>query len=90
MKVFTRNKLIQACKVADSTHRNRRIAWEKLPEETQFFPVAFEFIHNDTEMRVEIVCDSDGRTATLDIPFQTYDKLPDISLEQLQEAAATA
>ena len=90
MKFFTRDKLIAACKVADSTHRNRRIAWETLPKEQPAFPVGIAFVHNDTEMRVEIVCDSDGKTAWLDIPFKTYDKLPDVSLEQLQEAAAAA
>ena len=75
---FTRDQLIKACKVADRTKRNRRIAWEKIATNVQYFPVTFAFPHNDgEEMRVEIVMDFNGATAYLDIPFETYNSLAD-------------
>ena len=91
MKLFTREQLIRACKVADRTKRNRRIAWEKLPEDIQYFPIAFNFIHNDVEMRVQVVIDTrqSSPSAWLDIPIHTYDKLPEISQDELKELAAT-
>ena len=72
---FTRAQLIDAAKVADLTKRNRRIAWEKLPEDVAYFPVVFNMVHNDVEMRVQIMCNYDGQTAFLDIPFETFDSL---------------
>ena len=81
-KYFTRTQLLDACKVADLTKRNRRIAWEMLPEDVQYFPVTFSMVHNDVEMRVRIMFDESGAEAYLDIPFNTYEELG--SLEELE------
>jgi|TARA_R110000824_G_scaffold112546_1_gene261804 FixJ family two-component response regulator len=72
---FTRPEFIEACQVADLTKRNRRIAWEDLPTDAENFPVVFSVPHNDVEMRVQVICDAEGTTAYLDIPFKTFDAL---------------
>ena len=86
---FTREEFIEACQVADLTNRNRRIAWEELPKDVENFPVTFSMVHNDVEMRVQVICDWEGKSAFLDIPFETFDKLHVQESETYESQALT-
>lgn len=75
---FNREELIAAAKEATRTNRNRQFNdnWiDLVAADTKYFTVVIAFPHNDVEMRVEIMMDSDGGTAWLDIPFQTFEAL---------------
>ena len=85
IKYFTKDTLIAANSVAVKTKRNRSLYEDKLellPEGIKF-PVGFTMLHNDVEMRVEIMVGldinkpQDWGTIWLDIPFNTYDALPE-------------
>ena len=83
IKYFTKDTLILANRVAVATKRNRSLYEDKLellPEGFKF-PVGFTMIHNDSEMRVEITVakslDGPFGQVWLDIPFDTYNALPE-------------
>jgi len=88
VKYFTKDTLILANKVAVATKRNRSLYGDKLETLPDLkFPVGFVMPHNDVEMRVEIVLGSDasGRSigkVWLDIPFDTYNALPEAEVPE--------
>ena len=89
IKYFTKDTLILANNVAVATKRNRSLYEDKLealPEGLKF-PLGFTMIHNDCEMRVEIMvaADANGRDMAkvwLDIPFDTYNALPEAEVPE--------
>jgi hypothetical protein len=81
IKYFTKGMLIRANDEAIRTNRNRTLYPEKLEQLPDLkFPVGFSMIHNGHEMRVSIVVGplpGPLQTVWLDIPFETYDSLPE-------------
>jgi len=90
IKYFTKGTLILANNVAVATKRNRSLYTDKLEQylpEGLKFPVGFTMLHNDCEMRVEIAvaADATGKDigqVWLDIPFDTYNALPEIEVPE--------
>jgi hypothetical protein len=88
VKYFTKDTLILANKVAVATKRNRSLYEDKLETLPDLkFPLGFTMIHNDCEMRVEIMLaeDASGRSigrVWLDIPFDTYNALPEAEVPE--------
>lgn len=78
IKYFTKSLLIAANDQAILTNRNRTLIPEKLTElpDDIKLPVIFTMIHNDIEVRLAIVMNSDGMVAYLDVPFETEAGLP--------------
>ena len=88
IKYFTKETLILANNVAVATKRNRSLYGLKLvqlPGDLKF-PLGFTMIHNDVEMRVEItVAESISGPfgqVWLDIPFETYNALPEVEIDE--------
>jgi hypothetical protein len=87
VKYFTKDTLILANQVAIATDRNRSLYEDKLntlPPGIKF-PIGFTMIHNDVEMRVQIAiaenAEGDGMNSVwLDIPFETFNALPEIEV----------
>lgn len=80
VKVFTKEGLRKANNVAIKTNRNRTLSktvFKGRSNET-LFPVTMAFPHNDVEMRVNVVLDEHGRSGMVDIPFSTFDALPNV------------
>jgi hypothetical protein len=42
--------------------------------------VVFAMIHNDVEMRVQVILNEKGLSGWLDIPFKIYDSLPSVKI----------
>jgi hypothetical protein len=88
VKYFTKDTLILANRVAVATKRNRSLYEDKLETLPDLkFPLGFTMIHNDCEMRVEIMLaeDASGRSigkVWLDIPFDTYNALPEAEVPE--------
>ena len=90
-KYFTKEELVRANNDAIWRRFNRSLEVEavhRLPDLK--FPVSFAFPHNDTEVRCQLVLDSKGSQASLDVTFETFDSLPthratnrDIEMAQL-------
>ena len=89
VKYFTKDTLILANNVAVATKRNRSLYEDKLetlPEGLKF-PLGFTMIHNDSEMRVEVMVadDASGKNmgkVWLDIPLDTYNALPEAEVPE--------
>ena len=60
------------------SRRNRSITNfdNLLINHTDLFPIAFSMIHNDFEVRAQVVLNDDGLTAWVDMPLKTFNKLP--------------
>ena len=60
------------------SRRNRSITNfdNLLINHTDLFPIAFSMIHNDFEVRAQVVLNEDGLTAWVDMPLKTFNKLP--------------
>jgi len=86
IKYFTKDTLILANRVAIATNRNRTLYEAKLVKlpETFKFPVGFTVIHNDCEIRAQITVapsiDGPYSTVWLDVPFETYNALPEVEV----------
>ena len=58
--------------------RNRNLYLERLPiDRDKLYPVAFVFLHNDVEMRLQLVFNRQGESAWLDISLEEYTELPE-------------
>ena len=57
--------------------RNRNLHFENLPisDDGTIYPVAFDFVHNEREVRTEIVLNGDGLTVWLDMSFGEFENL---------------
>lgn len=86
IKYFTKDLLIKANREAVSTGRNRSLYEESLLNLPELrFPVGFTTIHNDCEMRISITVGPDAdhlQIVWLDIPFDTYNKLPEAEVPE--------
>ena len=80
-KYFTKQSLLEANNEALRTNRNRALDSTKLLElsDTDKFPVIFTMPHNDVELRLGVLLYGEGGKGYLDVPFETYDSLPNIS-----------
>ena len=62
-------------------NRNRTLIPEKVVElEDVLFPVVFNMVHNDHEIRCELILNAEGATAWLDMPIGVFNKLPNTKL----------
>jgi hypothetical protein len=54
--------------------RNRNLWFDELPiqDDGAVYPVAFHMIHNDAEIRAQILLNCEGDTATLDMSFAEF------------------
>jgi hypothetical protein len=54
--------------------RNRNLWFDELPikDDGAVYPVAFAMIHNDEEMRTQIILNAGGDMATLDMSFAEF------------------
>ena len=76
-KYFTKKELMRVNNKSIEANRNRTLEpsyLEKLDDKL-LFPINFNMIHNDTEMRTRIQL-SDKDNGFLDMDFKDYDKLP--------------
>jgi hypothetical protein len=87
-KVFNKKELLAANAEAMRTNRNRwwpetdLLRAIKENSELDVYPVTFEMIHNDVEMRVRVLLNRKGDYMFLDIPFDTYNKLTEVRVEE--------
>lgn len=85
IKYFTKAALVLANREAIKTNRNRTLVPEAIAglKANVKFPIVFSMIHNDVEMRVQIVVGflENLTTVWLDIPFKVYDALPSEEVE---------
>ena len=87
VKYFTRDTLILANRVAVATNRSKCLheaPLKELPDDLKF-PVGWTMLHNDHEMRCMITVARDANALDmaqvwLDIPFETYNALPEIEV----------
>lgn len=81
-KVFTKDVLRKANNFAIKTNRNRTLNKKSFMKKSQetIFPIIFALVHNDVEMRVQILLNEKGLSGWLDIPFKTYDSLPTVEV----------
>ena len=58
--------------------RNRNLYFDKLPikDNGSHYPVIFSMVHNDKEMRTEIMLSAGGNRAWLDMSFDEFNGLP--------------
>ena len=79
-KVFTKDVLRKANNFAIKTNRNRTLNKKSFMKKSQetIFPIIFALVHNDVEMRVQILLNEKGLSGWLDVPFKTYDSLPTV------------
>jgi hypothetical protein len=79
-RYFTKEALIEACRTAIKTDRNRQLdadVLDTLLGEEFKYPVVMAFVHNEEEMRLQIVLGPhETDIGWLDVPFDTYDNLP--------------
>jgi hypothetical protein len=63
---------INASSVA--ANRNRNLWFDELPIENDgsVYPVAFHFVHNDAEIRAQIILNCEGDSAMLDMSFAEF------------------
>ena len=76
-KYFTKKELMRVNNKSIKANRNRTLepSYLKKLDEKLLFPINFNMIHNDTEMRTRIQL-SDKDNGFLDMDFKDYDKLP--------------
>jgi len=67
-------------------NRNRTLIPEKVMElEDNFFPVVFNMVHNDHEIRCQLMLNNEGATAWLDMPIEVFSQLPTVELLEVTE-----
>lgn len=54
--------------------RNRNLYFDQLPisDDGAVYPVAFHFVHNDAEIRAQIILNCEGDSAMLDMSFAEF------------------
>jgi len=65
-------------RMAAKKNRNRSIKQEKIDslDRTNLFPVVFNMIHNDKEMRCKFMLNREGDMGWIDISMDEFDALP--------------
>lgn len=85
VKYFTRDLLIEVNEEAVKAKRNRTLYTEKLrklPEDLRF-PVGFNMLHNDCEIRAQITVGPSAdklQMVWLDMPTETFNRLPEVEV----------
>ena len=76
-KYFTKKELMRVNNKSIEANRNRTLepSYLKKLDDKLLFPIVFNMIHNDIEMRTSIQL-SDKDNGFLDMDFKDYDKLP--------------
>jgi len=76
-KYFTKKELMRVNNKSIEANRNRTLepSYLKKLDDKLLFPIVFNMIHNDIEMRTRIQL-SDKDNGFLDMDFKDYDKLP--------------
>lgn len=79
MKYFTYESLKAANAVAVRAKRNRSLYFDRLPIEDDgtTYPIVQSYIHNDIEMRCQLILNGQGDSAWLDMDIGDYLDLPD-------------
>tara|TARA_R110001606_G_scaffold330140_1_gene477779 strand:- start:299 stop:712 length:414 start_codon:yes stop_codon:yes gene_type:complete len=80
---FTKKLLIKANNESIKSGRNRNIipAYLETLEKDNKFPVLTMLMHNDIEVRCEVMCLEDSsRNCWLDIPLKAFNKLPTLTV----------
>ena len=74
---LTYNDLARINASSVKAKRNRNLWFDELPikDDGTVYPVVFQMIHNDLEIRVKIVLNATGETAWLDMSFEEFDGL---------------
>ena len=81
-KYLTYERFEDLNKKAVRRELNRSLYFDRLPiSEDDVFPISFSLIHNDKEMRCEVVLNAEGETAWLDMSLQDYSGLPEVEAE---------
>ena len=78
IKIMTYGLIKEINESSVKAGRNRNVYFEKLPikDDSTIYPVTMSFIHNDVEMRVQIILNAKGEKITLDMSFEEYQRLP--------------
>ena len=65
-------------KKAVKNKKNRSLTDEliKSLDKTKVFPITMSLLHNDVEMRCEILFNQNGKTGFLDLDLKDYQSLP--------------
>ena len=81
-KVFSKDILRKANNFAIKHKRNRTLNKKYFMRRSNstLFPIVFAMVHNEVEMRVQIILNEKGLLGWLDIPFNTYDALPTVDI----------
>ena len=76
-KYFTKKELMRVNNKSIEANRNRTLepSYLKKLDDKLLFPIVFNMIHNDIEMRTRIQL-SDKDNGFLDMDWKDYDKLP--------------
>jgi hypothetical protein len=76
-KYFTKKELMRVNNKSIEANRNRTLepSYLKKLDDKLLFPIVFNMIHNDIEMRTSIQL-SNTANGFLDMDFKDYDKLP--------------
>jgi len=68
-------------------NRNRTLIPEKVRElEDDFFLVVSNMVHNDHEIRCQLVLNTEGATAWLDMPIEVFNQLPSLESTEVEDA----
>ncbi len=77
-KFLTYDLLKSLNDIAIRNDSNRSLHFDKLPiSKTDVYPIAMNFLHNEIEIRCQLVLNAQGDTAWLDIPIKVFNELPD-------------
>ena len=80
MYYFTKDLLIKYAKKAIRKNLNRQldVDWlRKNLDNTDLFPITYQMVHNDHEMRCRVALGLEaGQAGWLDIPLNDVDKIP--------------
>ena len=92
LKYYTKALLIKCNNQSIKDKRNQNLSTDfvnALPEynssgNRKIFPIVFDMVHNDTEMRTYIQFnDGAGDKGLLDISFKDYKELPELNLNEI-------
>tara|TARA_R110000751_G_scaffold68673_1_gene139753 strand:+ start:174 stop:512 length:339 start_codon:yes stop_codon:yes gene_type:complete len=78
IKIMTYGLIKQINESSVKAGRNRNVYFEQLPikDDGTMYPVTMSFIHNDVEMRTQIILNGEGEKITLDMGFDEFNALP--------------
>ena len=90
IKIMTYGLIKQINESSVKAGRNRNVDFEQLPikDDGTIYPVTMSFIHNDVEMRTQIMLNRKGEMMALDMSLEEFHRLPTYGhfLELLKEA----